>query len=89
MDLIQTLIDQPVPDLVVPVDDLAGFDAERQPVPGLRGRFLTRNDQEFIGSRVPPRTGFRSQVVLRRRHEVEPGSAPRTANSSGVSSPSE
>lgn len=58
MDLIQALFDQPVPDLVVPVDDLAGVDAKREPVPGLRGHFLTENDQEVIGSQMPPCTGF-------------------------------
>ncbi|ATL88729.1 hypothetical protein SMALA_8520 [Streptomyces malaysiensis subsp. malaysiensis] len=60
MGLVQALIDQPVPDPVVPVDDLAGVDAEREPVPGPRGHFLTENDQEVIGSQMPPYTGLRS-----------------------------
>ncbi|MFV5995800.1 hypothetical protein ACNPQM_26065 [Streptomyces sp. NPDC056231] len=60
MDLVWALIDHPVPELVVPVDDLAGFDAEREPAPSLRGHFLTENDQEVIGSQVPPHTGSRS-----------------------------
>jgi hypothetical protein len=59
MDLVQALINQSVPDLVVPVDDLAGIDAEREPVPGLRGHFLTEDDQEVIGGQMPPCTGGR------------------------------
>ncbi|BBJ37653.1 hypothetical protein SSPO_003710 [Streptomyces antimycoticus] len=75
MDLVQEPIDQSVPDLVIPVHDLAGIDAKREPVSGLRGHFLTENNQEVVGRKMPPYTGFRSRVVLRRRHEVEPGSA--------------
>ncbi|PJN06203.1 hypothetical protein CG723_40460 [Streptomyces sp. CB01635] len=49
MDLVQALINQSVPDLVVPVDDLAGIDAEREPVPGLRGESLTAEEaREFL-----------------------------------------
>lgn len=75
MDPSQALIDQPVPDSVVPVDDLARAGAKGKPVPGLRGHFLTKNDQEVIGSQMPPCTGFRSGSVLCRRDEIEPGCA--------------
>lgn len=60
MDLGQALVDQSVPDLVVPVDDLAGIEAEREPVPGLRGDLFTEKDQEIIGGQMPPYTGVRS-----------------------------
>lgn len=48
MDLVQADINRSVPDLVVPVDDLAG-NAEREPVPGLCGPFLAEGDREVIG----------------------------------------
>ncbi|GAA2748756.1 hypothetical protein [Kitasatospora cinereorecta] len=56
MDLVQAVADQPVPDLVIPFDDLAGVGAECEPVPGLRGHFLTKKYQEVIGGKMSPCT---------------------------------
>lgn len=54
VDLVQVLVHQSVPDLVVPVDDLAGIETEREPVPGLRGHLLTEKDQEVISGQMSP-----------------------------------
>jgi hypothetical protein len=56
MDLVQALVYQSVPDLVVPVDDLTGIEAECEPVPSLPGHLFTEKDQEVIGGQMPPGT---------------------------------
>lgn len=88
-DLVQALVHQPVPDLVVPVDDLAGIEAKREPVPGLRGHLLAEKDQEVIGGQMPPHPRGRDRVVLRGRDEVEPGRSRPDDQLFGESSPSE
>lgn len=73
MDLAELVVDQLVAYAVPPVDHLARFDAQRQPVPGLGDDLLAQDHEQVVPGVETPQAVPPRRVVFGGRDRVQPG----------------